>query len=196
MIENKRITDTGSTASLILMRSNTVKNVNIKSRECIRIAGGGDLISGAETRYKPHIIKGCYLEANGSGADHADVIQTYFGGSGGHFSLIVEDTCVKLGMEAANTGLFVADYCNGDVIVRNTVFWGGPYGCKIHPDSNGGNVISFKDVYFVGPFGWGEFIINKSLNGNVNIIKQWENVRKATISNGKLVPGEAIPRPF
>ncbi|MDA9545555.1 hypothetical protein ACM43_14155 [Bradyrhizobium sp. CCBAU 45321] len=63
----------------------------------------------------------------------------------------------------------------------------------MHPD--GMNVaVSLKDVYFVGPFLYGAFLINNAGGGMMTITK-WENVRSATIVNGRLVPGSLLPQP-
>jgi len=75
------------------------------------------------------------------------------------------------------------------------VFSGGPFGCRIHSDVGGNNDLYFKNVYFVGPFGWEPFLIGNN-NGTKSVIRRWENVRLATIVNGKLVPGNLIPAPY
>jgi hypothetical protein len=179
---NKTITDTGHTASIVTRSGATIKNCRVNSREGVRIGGGGDFL-----------IDGCYLEATGQGDDHADTIQTYSPGSKG--SLKIRNTAIVAHNQAATAGLFVADRWSGEVDLENVVFIGGPYGCRIHPD--GGDIrVRFKNVFFVGPFGYDDcWVDTRTLNGTRNIVELWENVRSATIVDGKLVPGTVIPRP-
>jgi hypothetical protein len=49
-------------------------------------------------------------------------------------------------------------------------------------------------VYFVGPFAYGAYLMT-DVAGHKNNIVKWENVRNATIVDGKLVPGALIPCP-
>lgn len=182
-LSNKTITDTGQIASIVTGSGATIKNCRVKSREGIRIGGGGNFL-----------IDGCYIEVNGSGNDHADGLQAYSPGSKGVIK--VRNTTFKTGTTAVNTGFFIADNWTGTIDWENVVIWGGPYGAKIHPDVGGDNIIRFKNVFVVGPFTWGGLLIDeRTLGGHVNKIELWENVRNATIVDGKLIPGTVIPRP-
>jgi hypothetical protein len=90
--------------------------------------------------------------------------------------------------------MFVADNWTGTIELTDVVFQGGPYGVRIYPDYGGDNIIRFRNVLFVGPFGYGAFDFG-NYGGHRNIFEVWENVCHATIVNGKLVPGNAIPKP-
>jgi hypothetical protein len=180
-LSKKSITDTGSTASVVINNSAIIDTCRVNSREAVRIAG-----SGAD-------IRNCYLEATGSGADHADVIQTYSPGERGSI-IKIKDTAIVAHNTAATAGLFVADNFGCSVTMDNVLFWGGPYGCRIHADPGCTVNVSAKDVFFVGPFAYGATLINKVGTGILNIVL-WENVRNATIVNGVIVPGTAIARP-
>lgn len=180
-LTNKSITDTGHTASIVTGNGATIKNCRVNSREGVRIGGGGSFL-----------IEGCYLEATGSGDDHADTIQTYSPGSRG--TLRIKDTAIVAHNQAATAGLFVADNWTGTIELENVVFKGGPFGCRIHPDVGGNNTLRFKNVFFVGPFGYRPLYLSDA-GGNRNVIDVWENVRNATIVDGKLIPGTAIPKP-
>ena len=46
----------------------------------------------------------------------------------------------------------------------------------------------------IGPFGYGPYLFG-NYGGHRNIFEVWENVCWATIQNGVLVPGKAIPKP-
>jgi hypothetical protein len=182
-IANKTITDTGSIASIVTRDGGaTIKNVRIKSREGVRIGGGGTFV-----------IEDSYIEVNGTGEDHADGIQTYSPGDKG--VLRVRNTLIKCGVDQATAGLFIADNWTGGLELENVVFQGGPFGLRAHSDRGGDLHVSLKNVSFVGPFGYRPFLLS-SENGTKLIIDRWENVSEATIVNGALVKGKAIPKPF
>jgi hypothetical protein len=176
-LTNKSITATGNTASIVTLNGARIKNCRVNSGECVRIGGGGTFE-----------IDSCYLEATGTGSDHADTIQAYSPGSKG--ILKITNTCIKAHNTAATAGLFVADDWTGIIDLNGVVFWGGPYACRIHSGNSSVNTVRFKDVFFVGPFQWGAYLIDKD-----SIIEVWDNVRNATIVNGVLVPGNSMPRP-
>ena len=140
-VENKSITETGHTASIILgSGGGKALSCRVNSREGVRIGGGGDFE-----------IDGCYLEATGQGDDHADTIQHYSPGSRG--TLTLTNSTIRAHNQAATAGLFCADNWTGEFNITNVVFHGGPFGLRLHPDSGGDNIIRLRDVYFVGPFG-------------------------------------------
>lgn len=180
-VENKSITDTGSTASIVTGNGATIKNCRVNSREAVRIGGSGNFL-----------IDGCYLEAKGTGDDHADTIQAYSPGSKG--TIKVTNSSIVAHNEAATAGFFIADNWTGDVSFENVVINGGPFGIRIHADVGGDVNVSLKNVYFVGPFGYKPFYFLNYGGGKVNI-QNWENVRNATIVDGKLVPGAEITKP-
>ena len=96
--------------------------------------------------------------------------------------------------EAATAGFFSADYWSGTIICENVIFQGGPFGIRVHSDTDGHIDLYMKDVFFVGPFGYEPFLFGEY--GGTITIHLWENVRHATIENGKLVPGTAINQPW
>lgn len=181
-LANKTIVDASDAVSVYFGSNGTVKDTCIQSREGIRVAGGGEVV-----------IDGCYIELNGIGDDHADGLQTYAPGKRGVIK--VRNSTFKCGMNAATAGFFVADNWTGTIDFDGVVFCGGPYGARIHPDTGGDNILRFKDVFFVGPFKY-DAMRMEGAGGHKNRIELWENVCEATIVNGALVPGKAIPKPF
>jgi len=137
-------------------------------------------------------VSNCWLQATGQGDDHADGIQAYAPGSRG--TITVRNTSVKMSNTAATAGMFVADNWTGTIDIQDCMFWGGPFGLRLHPDAGGDNDVYLKNVYFVGPFAYGPIYFS-DYGGHVNHIRKWENVCKATIENGVLKPGSPIKPP-
>lgn len=183
-VANKSITETGDIASIVTRDGATIKNCRVNSRECVRIGGSGAFL-----------IDNCYLEALGVELDHADVIQAYSPGSRG--ALKVSNTAIVTHGVAANVGLFIADNWTGTLDLENVAFIGGGvnFGLRVHPDTGGDNIIRLKNVFFIPPFRYAPYLFG-NVGGRRNIIELWENVRMGTIANGKLVPGQALPKPF
>jgi hypothetical protein len=180
-LSNKSITVNGPAASVQCNGACTLDHVRVNSAEAVRVGGSGTVS-----------INNSYLEALGSGADHADVIQAYSPGSRGTIS--VTNSSIVAHNTAATAGLFVADNWTGNINLNNVVFNGGPYGLRVHPDVGGDNIITANNVYFVGPFGYGAILMS-DVGGHKNIVTQWNNVRNATIVNGVLVPGSLMSCP-
>ncbi|MEH2507275.1 hypothetical protein V1290_006086 [Bradyrhizobium sp. AZCC 1578] len=157
----------------------TIDHVRIDSREGIRLAGDGDVT-----------ISNSYIETAGIADDHADGIQAYAPGSTGNVT-ITNTTIVNPDNTAV--GMFIADDYSGTFTFDNVVFQSGPFGLRIAADAND-ITVSLKDVYFVGPFMFDDFLFEE-VNADIHITR-WENVRSATIVNGELVPGELIPPPW
>jgi hypothetical protein len=180
----KSITQTGSVASIVTSDGATIRNCRISSRECVRIGGSGSFL-----------IDNCYLEALGVEPDHADVIQAYSPGSRG--TLKVSNTGIVTHGVAANVGLFIADNWTGTIDLENVAFVGGGvnFGLRIHPDAGGDNIIKLRNVFFIPPFRYAPYLFG-NVGHRKNIIELWENVRMATIENGKLALGPALPKPF
>jgi hypothetical protein len=183
-LNNKSITQTGSIASIVTREGATIQTCRVNSRECVRIGGSGSFL-----------IDNCYLEALGVGADHADVIQAYSPGSRG--TLRVSNTAIVTHNVAANVGLFIADNWTGTIELENVAFIGGGvnYGLRVHPDAGGDNIIRLKNVFFVPPFQYAPYLFG-DYGGHKNFIQLWDNVRKATIVDGVLIPGLVFPNPF
>lgn len=182
---NKTIMVHGEPASVVMGSNTTMKNCAVGGlcREGVRIGGS------------TYLIDGCYLEAKGTGDDHADTIQAYAGPNGGKTDLTVRNSLIRAHNDAATAGLFVADNCTGSVTCENVVFQGGPFGLCLHADKGGNIVVSLKDVFFVGPFGYAPYKLLDYAGGRC-VLERWENVRHATIVDGKLIPGNVIARPF
>ncbi len=179
-LSNVSITETGSTASVVLRGDATLDDVRVNSREGVRIGGGGDIV-----------INNSYIETTGTGSDHADGIQAYSPGSTGNVT--ISNSTIVSHNSAATAGMFIADNYGGTVTLDNVVFEGGPFGLRIHADPGSTINVALKDVFFVGPFAWAPLLIEES--GGVLNITQWDNVRYATIVNGELVPGALIQPP-
>jgi Ca2+-binding RTX toxin-like protein len=180
-LSNVSITQTGSTASVVLAGGATLDDIRISSREGVRIGGSGNIT-----------INDAYIEATGQPGDHADGIQAYAPGSSG--TVTITNTEIVAHSSNAAAGMFVADYYTGTFTFDNVVFYGGPYGLRINNDGPGEDYVSLTNVYFVGPFGYGAFLLQE-VNAQIHIT-HWENVRYATIENGVLVPGALIPPPW
>lgn len=156
----------------------TLDRVRISSRECVRLGAAGT-----------YLIKDCYLEVNGQGADHADCIQAYAPGATGNLTL--RNSCLKASNNASTTsGMFVADAFSGTFTLENVCFIGGPFGPRIHADPGCTVNVSFTDVFIVGT----NLLVRAEGNGKL-FIRKWQNVRNATIVNGVIVPGAAIAPP-
>lgn len=175
--------------SVLCLGNNLLKRCRVKSREAIRIGGGGTFT-----------IDSCWFEAIGIGNDHADCIQCYSPGDVG--VLDIKNTTIRAyrssdvtSPQIGSQGLFVADNWTGTVSCENVVFWGaGNYACQIFPDIGGDTHISFQDVFFVGPFQYGPYNI-RDAGGHRIIIDRWDNVRNAAIVGGALVAGSPIAPP-
>jgi hypothetical protein len=138
------------------------------------------------------VISGCWLESTGIDAllDHADTIQ-FFGPN--NTDTRIYNTTIRAHSTAATAGLFWADNCAGRLELNNVLFWGGPYGCRVHADS-GTTRIHFTNVFFVtGSFTNAATFITPT--GGTIVVDKWDNVRECTIVGGAIVPGTLIPSP-
>src|ERR1700760_36710 len=173
-LSNYSTTDNGPIASVLLNGSATLNDVRINSREGIRIGGSGNIN-----------INDSYIETNGLAGDHADGIQAY--DPGGHGNVTITNTSIVSHDANTTSGMFIADQYSGTFTFNNVVFEGGPYGLRIADDAGVDDYVSLNNVYFVGPFEYGAFLLQE-VNANIHITA-WNNVRYATIVNGVLVPG-------
>ncbi|MCB9653371.1 MAG: hypothetical protein H6729_04465 [Deltaproteobacteria bacterium] len=156
--------------------------VNGNIREGYRCAGGGTMN-----------IERSWLESTGSGDDHADTIQCYDPGNTPTARLDIRNTTIRAHTASATAGIFIADAYAVDLYLTNVLFWGGPYGLRVHPDGRPGSV-HLNHVCFYGEgdanndFGYGPFIIDGT-------IAEWNDVHWCTIEAGQLVVHGAIQRP-
>ena len=178
-LSNRSITQTGSTASVVLNGGATLDDIRISSREGVRIGGSGDIN-----------ISNSYLEATGQPGDHADTIQAYAPGSTG--AVTITNTAIVAHGNDATAGMFIADDYSGTFTFNNVMFQGGPFGLRIAADADD-IYVSLTNVYFVGPFTYAPFLFEQ-VAADIHIT-HWENVHYATIVNGELVPGALIQPP-
>src|SRR5690606_10872364 len=109
-----------------------LERIRIRSREGYRCVSGTQNLSWM------------WIEAVGTGADHADGIQCY--SPGGTGVLTVKNTTIKVG-GAVNAAYFSADNWNGSHVLENVLIWGGRSGIFVPGD--GGSSVKLKNVYFV-----------------------------------------------
>jgi len=181
LLTDKSITANGPQASVQCNGACTLTRVRISSGEGVRVGGSGAVV-----------INSSWIESQGVPGDHADSIQCYAPQDIG--SVSIYNSTVHAHNDNATAGLFSADGYQGDFHLENVLFWGGPYGLRIHTDGKPTNVY-MKNVYFVGPFLYSRMLIYDGGSGVKPVITHWENVRDATIENGKLVPGTLIAQP-
>jgi hypothetical protein len=163
--------------------ANTISYCRVSSRECVRITDG--VLN----------IDHCYFEAFGIDDDHADVLQAYSPGTRGA-AVTIKNSYIRAGTVAATAGMFVADNWGGSITFEDVVVHGGPFGVRLMADGAGADLtISFKNVYFVVPFGAAPFSF-ENYGGGVHTITQWVNVRAASIMDDKLIIGDLIPQPL
>jgi len=178
-LDKTSIKESSGNPSIVCNGDNHIMTCRVQSRECVRITDG------------ELTIENCYLEAKGTGDDHADTLQAYSPHAVGAVTL--RNTHVRAFNQAATAGYFSADYWGGSISCENVIFNGGPYGFRVHSDTDAHIDLSMKDVFFVGPFGYDAFLLGEY--GGTITIHKWENVRNATIVDGKLVPGTVINQP-
>lgn len=171
-----------SPASILSLGNNEVTYCRADSNECVRVTGNLS-------------ISHCYLEATGEGEAHADTIQIYSPGER-DATVTIENTQIVAHNVAATAGMFVADNWGGNLIYEDVIFNGGPFGCRLQAGFDAGASLQtwFKNVYFVGPFGFQPFSFEEYGAGTITI-NQWDNVRHATIVDNVLIPGAIIPQP-
>jgi hypothetical protein len=167
--------------SILCHGNNKITTCRVQSRECIRITDNALTVDG------------CYLEAKGSGNDHADTLQAYSPGARGAL-VTLKNTHVRAFNQSATAGYFTADNWGGTIIHNNVIYQGGPYGLRVISDPGCHIDVDLENVFFVGPFGYGRFLFQE-IGGGTLTIRKWVNVRDATIQNGKLVPGNIINKP-
>lgn len=194
IISQKSIADTSTgSPSVDCYGACSVDHVRIKSREGIRCNRGAVNVNWVYME----------VQGNSSAGDHADGIQCNVGV--GDLTAVGTVTvknsfiqgCVGGG---CNDAYFSNQACCIDHVLENVVIKGGGYG--LHIGGDGGKSISLKNVYFItGSFEYEAFRLdpyaNPAYGSNYRVaIKQWDNVRYATIVNGQLVMGALIPKPY
>lgn len=168
-----------------------------------RVRLGGDLATNGNVREGYRCtgsgimnIQNSWLEAKGSGIDHADVVQCYDPNNSPTATLNVSNTTIRGYNTAATAGLFVADSYAVDLHVTDTLFWGAPFGLRFHTDGRPGKLY-MNNVCFYGlsssshSFGTGPILMDPY----PPTIVEWNNVNWCTIENGSLVVHGAIPKP-
>ena len=122
-LSNTSIEEQSGNPTVVSNGGNTLTKIRVRSRECIRITDS-DLT-----------IENAYLEAQGTGDDHADTLQAYSPGARG--SVTLRNVHVRAYTEAATAGYFSADYWSGTITCENVIFQGGPFGIRVHSDTDG-----------------------------------------------------------
>lgn len=154
----------------------------------------------------------CYINCIGFTGDHPDGIQA-FAGIGGPMkgNLKVTNTFFRsygtnesiavYGSSAVSSdALFYSDGSSGNVTFNNVVVASGDRGVTIDADTSGLTIhVNFNNVYFVPTAadsfaGW-VYRIEVRGTGGTLVIDNWSNVFMATIVNGVIIPGVAIPSP-
>jgi hypothetical protein len=173
------VNDQSGDAAILCKGSCNLTRIRIRAREGYRCVSGTQNLSYM------------WIEATGVGEDHADGVQCYSPGSRG--DVTVKNTTIKLG-GANNAGYWTSDNWMGTHTFENVLFWGGNFGLRVSAD--GGVSVKLKNVYFVrDSFRYGAYQFDV-VNGKRVSIDQWENVHWVTIQNGKMVVGDAIPKPY
>ncbi|HEX8182588.1 MAG TPA: hypothetical protein VF575_03220 [Candidatus Saccharimonadales bacterium] len=166
-----------------------------------RVRLGADVNGGVREGYRCNgsgtmVIQNSWLEAQGIGDDHADVIQCYNPNNSPTATMRVSNTTIRGYNSSATAGLFVADSYAADVYLSDVLFWGAPYGLRIHTDGRPGklymnNICFYGTSYADHSFRTGPMLLSPYTPS----IMEWNNVNWCTISNGNLVVHGSIPRP-
>jgi hypothetical protein len=153
----------------------TLNRTRIRSREAIRVANGNVELNWV------------WVEANALAyeGDHADGLQTY--NPGQHGDITVRNSTFRAYNENATAGYFASDDWHGIHRFENVLFWGGPFGLRLHED--GGEGVYMNNVFFVR-----DSFREAPLRINMPIL-EWNNVRWVTIEDGELVMGDPISQP-
>lgn len=169
-----------------------INKCRIDWREGPRIAAGGGTFS----------VDQCFINCVGKNSDHADAFQAYSPHSSG--TIKVTNSCIRAYSDSAaaakygsgfigSTALFWADYYSGAVIFQNVLLIGGSRVVTVNCDA-GTTHVSFDHVYFVADPGQ-VWQFSSVQDGGTLVVDNWTNVFNATIINGVIVPGTAIPHP-
>jgi hypothetical protein len=176
---NLSIAEQSGEPSILCQGSCTLDRIRISSREGYRCVEGNQTLTNM------------WIEAVGTGTDHADGIQCYSPGSTG--TVTVKNTTIKVGGEM-NAAYFAADNWNGSHVLENVLLWGGNFAFFVPGD--GGSSVSLTNVFVLeGSNRYGAIRMD-TVNGKRPTILKWDNVRYVSIVNGQLVMGALIPRPY
>lgn len=198
-VSNKTFENNTDSVEILAQGNNDITLCRIRSREGIRC-------DNDET----YNIDRCWIETYGllggpgpGDDDHADGLQM---GGGDTSTLNIRNTTFRswsdaddgnperpAAYELFSVGLFYSDGSDGVVTLNNVLFLGGQIAFRFHGDIGTTLNLSLNNVYLVGPFGAFDWEVSE-FGGTINIVK-WNNVFNATIVNGVLIPGSAIPPP-
>lgn len=170
----------------------TLNQCRVDWREGPRIAGNG----GSFT------VNQCYINCVGKTTDHADAFQAYSPHDSG--TINITNSTIRAYSDSAarakygsgfvgSTALFWADYYSGAVNFTNVLLIGGSRVVTINCDA-GTTHVAFDHVYFIADPGQ-VWQFSSVQDGGTLVIDKWNEVRNATIVNGVIVPGTAIPHP-
>jgi hypothetical protein len=164
----------------------------IDCREGPRIAGNGGTF---------HVDQ-CFINCVGKGSDHADAFQAYSPHDIGNIT--ITNSCIRAYSDTAartkygsgfvgSTALFWADYYSGLIKFDNVLLIGGSRVVTVNCDA-GTTHVDFNNVFFIGDSGQ-TWQFSSVQDGGKLVVDNWTNVCNATIVNGVIVPGTAIPKP-
>lgn len=178
--------------------TNTMSKCRVDWREGPRISIANSVIN----------VDQCFINCVGVTGDHADGMQAFMAGPGAQ--LVVTNTCFRSydDVEAATTygtsfigsdAFFWADTSAGSVTFNNVLIWGGARGTAIYPDNGVTVHINFNNVYYApsssNSFEFFTYDIRSGTPPGTLIVDNWTNVFAATVVNGVIVPGAALPSP-
>jgi len=164
----------------------TLSFCRIQSRECVR----------HQESTHDYLIDWCYLEATGSGADHADVVQAYAGGGAGgngQGTLTIRNTMLVLG-GASTACLFSADNFGGKFFLNNVCMQpksGNPGNRGLSINADGGNTLAVDGLYIVRSPSFQQFDIDVQIP-----ITSWANAYHCDLDgNGQPINLTSISEP-
>lgn len=171
----------GTTTDLSITTTSGEPMVGCQNFTLQRFRGRGR--EGIRTCGSNVLVEDFYIEAAGSGSDHADGFQSY--SPGGHMQNIVLRRGNIIVSGAANSGIFLADNGNVDLTLDHIRVdgTGAPNGAMFLanvPGDTGVRSLSFNDVVIIGGYRF-------QFTGTKPTIVQWINVRDGN--------GVAIPKP-
>lgn len=169
----------GTTADLSITTTSGEPMVGCQNFTLRRFRGKGR--EGIRTCGSNVLVEDFYIEAIGSGSDHADGFQSY--GPGSHMQNIVLRRGNIITGGAANSGIFLADNGNVDLTLDHIRVdgTGAPNGAMFLanvPGDTGVHSLNFNDVVIIGGTRF-------QFTGTKPQIVQWVNVRDG---NGKAIP--------
>ena len=115
-LANRSIVESSGQPTVTCDGTCLLTRVRVDSREALRILRNNI------------VIEDSWLEAQGSGSDHADTIQAYAPGSTG--TLTIRRSTIRAYTGSATAGIFIADdWTANEVTIEDSVIWVDPTAC-------------------------------------------------------------------